>query len=132
MSRWQIAGSDHGPDHPEYIQVVLVGAGDGEYLDQNQFDDLRARLNADVKAALEVCIRFGGIDGEHHKAWVIDQMVRALTGCPSVLDGKRDARGQWHHFMRLGESPEYLALVAEACAGDDGPNTYAWDEGIAP
>lgn len=25
--------------------------------------------------------RFGDEEGEHHKVWVIDQMVRALTGC---------------------------------------------------
>ena len=26
----------------------------------------------------------GIYDGAHHKIWVIDQMVRALTGCPMV------------------------------------------------
>lgn len=30
--------------------------------------------------ALNVALEFGWIDGDHHKAWVIDQMVRALTG----------------------------------------------------
>ena len=62
----------------------------------------------DVPAALEVALRFGGIDGDHHKSWVIDQMVRALTG-----DG-------------------YEAFVADAEAGEDGPDTYPWDEGIPP
>ena len=61
-----------------------------------------------VQAALEIAFRFGGIDGEHHKAWVIDQMVRALTG-----DG-------------------YVEWVKEACDGEDGPETYEWDEGIPP
>ena len=62
----------------------------------------------DVLAALEVARRFGSIDGDHHKSWVIDQMVRALTG-----DG-------------------YEAFVADAEAGEDGPDTYPWDEGIPP
>lgn len=61
-----------------------------------------------VEQAIEIAVRYGGIDGDHHKAWVIDQMVRALTG------------------------ENYDAVVADACAGDDGPNTYDWDEGIAP
>ncbi len=33
-----------------------------------------------IKEALEIAFRHGGTDGEHHKQWVIDQMVRALTG----------------------------------------------------
>ena len=61
-----------------------------------------------VDAAIEVAVRFGGIDGAHHKTWVIDQMVRHLAG-----NG-------------------YAALVADAKAGEDGPDTYGWDEGIAP
>ncbi len=59
------------------------------------------------KAALELIRRYGGIDGEHHKTWVIDQVVRILTG------------------------PGYAKFVAESCAGEDGP-TYTWDVGIAP
>lgn len=33
-----------------------------------------------IQDALEVARRHGGHDGAHHKDWVIDQMVRALTG----------------------------------------------------
>jgi hypothetical protein len=33
-----------------------------------------------VGAAIEVVERFAGIDGEHHKQWVIDQMMRCLLG----------------------------------------------------
>lgn len=61
-----------------------------------------------INNALDLAYRFGGIDGGHHKAWVIDQMVRALT------DNK------YHEWVR------------QACDGDDGPNTYEWDTGIAP
>lgn len=61
-----------------------------------------------IEAALELALRYGGIDGDHHKMWVIDQMVRALTG---------DKYSQW---------------VATAKEGDDGPETYDWQEGIAP
>ena len=40
-----------------------------------------------VIAALELAVKYGGIDGEHHKAWVIDQIVRALTDCP-LIEGR--------------------------------------------
>ena len=58
--------------------------------------------------ALEIALRYGQIDGEHHKTWVIDQMCRALLGA------------------------EYDAWIADANAGEDGPDTYTWDVGIPP
>lgn len=61
-----------------------------------------------IKEALVLALRYGGIDGDHHKAWVIDQMVRVLTG---------DA---------------YEQVVEAACSGEDGPHTYTWREGIPP
>ena len=61
-----------------------------------------------IREAIDLAVRFGGIDGEHHKLWVIDQMVRTLAG------------------------DDYDRVVAEAKAGEDGPNTYEWDCGIAP
>lgn len=81
--------------------------------------DLRERIAAAIRAAVaeergrtekavELAVRYGGIDGDHHKAWVIDQMVRALTG------------------------DDYARVVAEAKAGEDGPETYRWDVGIPP
>jgi hypothetical protein len=35
-----------------------------------------------IQAALDLVFRFGSIDGDHHKTWVIDQIVR-----PLVADG---------------------------------------------
>jgi hypothetical protein len=66
--------------------------------------------NAELKIdkALKVALRFGGIDGAHHKTWVIDQMVRILTG---------EGYEEW---------------VKDANAGYAGPETYDWDEGTAP
>jgi hypothetical protein len=61
-----------------------------------------------IEEALDVAMRYGGMDGPHHKDWVIDQMVRALTG-----DG-------------------YECFVTNAKRGIDGPDTYSWNEGIAP
>lgn len=61
-----------------------------------------------ILKALSVARRYGGIDGDHHKAWVIDQMVRALT------------------------ENNYEQWVSKTKEGEDGPETYGWNEGIAP
>lgn len=61
-----------------------------------------------IAAAIDLAIRYGQIDGDHHKTWVIDQMVRVLS---------------W---------PHYDEIVAEACDGEDGPGTYSWEVGIPP
>lgn len=60
-----------------------------------------------LAAALDVIARFGGIDGAHHKQWVLDQVVRSL-------------------------SHDYEAWVKAFEDGEDGPQTYEWDEGITP
>lgn len=66
--------------------------------------DLKSRIDE----ALNFIYSYGQTDGEHHKAWVIDQVVRALT---------REAYGKW---------------VEEYCESDDPDGCYEWDEGIAP
>lgn len=61
-----------------------------------------------IEEAILIAVQFGGIEGEHHINWVIDQMVRILSG------------------------KNYDEIVKNACDGDEGPNTYKWDIGIAP
>ena len=61
-----------------------------------------------IKEALSAAYQWSQIDGSHHKAWSIDQIVRALLG------------------------DEYEKWVTEYEAGEDGPNSYKWDCGIAP
>jgi hypothetical protein len=84
-----------------------------------------------VTLALEYA-KSGQDDGEHHKAWAIDQMVRALTGCPTITKTAYDAKGRPYTYLAQGESEEYLGFVDEYKAGEDGPETYSWEEGIAP
>ena len=66
--------------------------------------------DADIRilAALEIAWRYAANDGAHHKDWVIDQMVRLL------------AKDKYEHFVQKHNE------------GEDGPNTYEWQEGIAP
>jgi hypothetical protein len=69
---------------------------------------MKSEQQKKIDQAIELAVKYGGTDGAHHKDWVIDQMVRALAG------------------------DKYEKIVEEACAGEDGPNTYSWDVGIAP
>ncbi len=69
-----------------------------------KYDNSQTRIHE----AIELAVQYGGIDGGHHKMWVLDQMVRVLAG-----DG-------------------YDQVVIDACDGEDGPDTYEWDCGIAP
>ena len=60
------------------------------------------------KEILDLIYQHGSTDGAHHKQWVLDQIVRIIT---------KDNYGEW---------------VAYFEAGDDGPRTYEWSEGVAP
>jgi hypothetical protein len=70
----------------------------------DKIDEHNRRLNQ----AILLAVSFGRIDGAHHKAWLIDQMVRTLAG------------------------DHYEEIVRNACSGADGANTYTWDIGIPP
>ncbi len=61
-----------------------------------------------IQKAIELAVQYGGRDESHHKAWCIDQMVRILAG------------------------DRYKQIVTETQAGEDGAETYIWDEGIPP
>jgi hypothetical protein len=61
-----------------------------------------------ISRALEYIEEYGGIDGGHHKQWLLDQVVQMLAG------SKYDS---WVTFYESGE---------------DGPKTYEWNTGIAP
>ena len=63
-----------------------------------------------INKALKIAKNYSQIDGSHHKEWVIDQMVRALTGSKF----------------------EYDTFIRDYKVGEDGLDTYSWSEGIAP
>jgi len=88
--------------------------------------------NRNIAKALTLAVRYGGIDANHHKAWVIDQMVRALTNCPIININAIDCNGKKYTYPTQGESKKYKTFVKNACYGEDGPNTYEWDIGIIP
>lgn len=61
-----------------------------------------------IEKAIKIGLDWGGIDGGHHKMWTIDQMLRVLLG-----DKYEEEIKKWED-------------------GEDGPETYSWDEGITP
>lgn len=76
---------------------------------------------------------YGQDDGDHHKAWVIDQIARILKGTPVIVKLAQWDNGQKEYRVDL-DSPsfEYLEWVTEMKAGEHGPLTYSYNEGIAP
>lgn len=72
--------------------------------------------NEKIIKALEIAWQYSQIDGAHHKAWVIDQMVRALCGDEET----------YKLFIDAYTEP----FPSEVYPGE--MDHYSWDEGIAP
>jgi len=76
---------------------------------------------------------YGQFDGEHHKQWTIDQIARILKGTKVIVKQASWNDGQKEWRVDLDKpSKKYLKWVKDMCDGEDGPNTYSYDEGIAP
>lgn len=78
--------------------------------------------------ALDYIARYGGIDGDHHKAWVLDQVARILNGAPVFVMVARWDDGTEEFRTRVGTSPAYETYVRDIC----GDGEYEYDAGIAP
>lgn len=61
-----------------------------------------------INEALDLAFEYAQIDGGHHKMWVIDQMVRKLTG---------------NNYEEWVDNYEY---------DEETEKEYDWDTGIAP
>ena len=73
----------------------------------SDFEEL-CRVTTAKGKAIDLILDYGGIDGAHHKQWIIDQVLRLLAGV------------------------EYEDIIFNWQLGDDGEDTYEWDRGIAP
>ena len=87
-----------------------------------------------VDWAMEYVGRYGGIDGAHHKTWVLDQVARILKGTRVVVkvaSWKFGAVNKIEWRFETGKpSKKYLKWV-EAIKNVDGEE-YDYDEGLAP
>lgn len=76
---------------------------------------------------------YSGIDGSHHKDWLIDQIARILKGAPVQMKLAKWKDGTTNERFSLGDAPpKYHIWVAEMMDGEDGPSTYDYDCGVAP
>lgn len=51
-----------------------------------------------INKAIDLIIRYSGIDGDHHKAWVIDQVSRILLAekYESMVKDLKDSDYDWY------------------------------------
>lgn len=99
-------------------------------------------LNEAIAEALALCIRFGNGD-DHHGGWMVDQIVRKLTG------EKYSAFVDFHDLGNIEgvdlSDPESVARARQIGEGDYYENDftqeeidrvekgyYSWGDGIAP
>ena len=87
-------------------------------------DDKDELVNVEFKKRIDNALGFlsiwGQVEGDHHKAWVIDQVVRALCGC------------EWNFSDSFFQNEEYKDWVSGYCYDDNHVMEYEWDIGIAP
>ena len=71
------------------------------------FQSDKLELIKKITDTIEMAFMYGQTDGSHHKTWVIDQMIRILTG------------------------DQYESFIEDFETGENG-DEYSWDIGIAP
>ena len=97
--------------------------------------EIKTTGNSIIDSALEIAFQFAGFEGDHHKAWCIDQMVIALCG--------GEDSETYKEFVETYENPdeeifeEELNFEEENEEEDEeytikGWSIYEWDKGIAP
>ncbi len=111
-----------------YLGTIIASQEETEFKDFDRSD-----------WALYFLEKFGGYDGAHHKDWVLDQIARVIKGTPVVIKiakwSPNDKHPEGHQEFRIstGEaSEEYVKWVADMKSGEDGPDSYDYEEGVAP
>lgn len=77
--------------------------------------------------------RYGGIDGEEHKDWTMDQAARVLHGAEITIKLSRWDNGMEEYRVSIGEpTPQYHAWVFKVITGEDGTENNEYSVGRAP
>lgn len=92
----------------EMVDLEIPKAMANILAEREQKDKRIQELEEERKRVLDLIFEYGQIDGEHHKTWVIDQIVRILM---------KDQYDEW-----------IKNYVYDEETGD----IYSWDKGIAP
>jgi hypothetical protein len=79
---------------------------------------------------------YSGIDGAHHKDWLIDQVARILKGTEVIVKLAKWSNGTEEYRFTLGEESEaYKSWVIQMLGEYDEEYEeyeYSYDTGIAP
>jgi hypothetical protein len=109
----------------EYLGEQTVPQADSPYAEYTPAD-----------WAMEFITRYGQTDGDHHKAWVLDQVARILKGTPVTISLATWSDGQSEYLINTADEPSaaYQAWVEEML-GEEDPmwgREYEYDVGTAP
>lgn len=118
MKLYEIIENNNFDEIDQNRAIELIQTGNGHLVvnqtymnleqERNNYKELyekeKGKYKEVIDKAINIAYEYGQIDGDHHKMWVIDQMLRAL------LDEK------YQDFIKDYE--------------EDG--VYTWDTGIAP
>jgi len=88
-----------------------------------------------IEKALSILMDWGQVNGIYQKAWVIDQVVRALTGSPvrqTEISNKQDIIYTDTVMLKSEPYRQWVALYCAPEVPDDPDTGYTWSEGIAP
>lgn len=84
-----------------------------------------------VKMALDYIHMYGGIDGAHHKDWLLDQVARILNGAPVTVKRASWSNGETELRYQVGECQAYHDWVESVRYDEDGED-YGYDIGVPP
>lgn len=105
-----------------YLGEIVVNKEDTPFKDYTRFD-----------WAMYFIESYGQIDGSHHKDWVMDQVARIYNGTPVIIKQAKWDNGRTEWRIDLDEPTEkYHEWVRDMKNGEDGEDSYSYDEGIAP
>lgn len=82
-------GDYHACDHP-----ALHNQGETECTE----DTCPIKPNTKIQDALDLICTYGGVDGDFHQKWLVDQLLRILTGEDYdawVKDYEEDGEYEW-------------------------------------
>ena len=84
--------------------------------------------------AIRLIEKYGQIDGDHHKTWVLDQVARILNGSPIKIVKAEWTNGEIEWRYSVGECEQYSKWVDDMKGetDDDGSRQYDYNAGIAP
>lgn len=113
-----------------YIEDFIMQSKHGKYLGESSVVENHGYTRDDfIMMTIE---KYGGIYGDHHKAWVIDQIAQIMKGCDIEVRIRRWEDGHTETQFEVIPNLRYYNWIKEMKYGEDGPETYEYDQGIAP